>query len=96
VGIVATGFCHPDGILQLFSTTRSTNFAAALSSSQIASTEFIANLSYRLHRQDLHRFVAKNRFMASSIDQASISVGGLEHAAYNISSAASVAGVVLQ
>jgi hypothetical protein len=29
VGIAATEFCHPGGILQLFSKTRSTNFAAA-------------------------------------------------------------------
>jgi hypothetical protein len=28
---------------------------------QIDSTEFIINISYRLHRQDLHRFVVKNR-----------------------------------
>jgi hypothetical protein len=88
VGIAATGFCHPGGILQLFSMTKSANFAAAISSSQIASTELIANMSYRLHRQDLHRFVAKNQFVASSVDQASISVGGLERATYNISSAA--------
>jgi hypothetical protein len=29
MGIAATGFCHPGGILQLFLSTRSTNFAAA-------------------------------------------------------------------
>jgi hypothetical protein len=28
---------------------------------QIDSTEFIINISYRLHRQDLHRFVINNR-----------------------------------
>jgi hypothetical protein len=41
VGIVATGFCHPDGILPLFSSTRSANFAATDSSSQIASGRFV-------------------------------------------------------
>jgi hypothetical protein len=62
VGIAATGFCYPGGILQLFSSTRSTNFTTAdSSSSQIASTEFIINISYHLDRQDLHRFVVKNR-----------------------------------
>jgi hypothetical protein len=35
VGIAATGFCYPGGILQLFSTARSANFTAADSSSQI-------------------------------------------------------------
>jgi hypothetical protein len=51
VGIAATGFCYPGGILQLFSSTRSTNFVAANRSSQIDSTEFIINISY----QDLRR-----------------------------------------
>jgi hypothetical protein len=36
VGIAVTRFCYPGGILQLFSSTRSTNFVAADSSSQIA------------------------------------------------------------
>jgi hypothetical protein len=61
VGIAATGFCHPGGILQLFSLRRSANFSTADSSYQIDSTEFIINISYRVHRQDLHRFVVKNR-----------------------------------
>jgi hypothetical protein len=53
VGIAATRFCHPGGILQIFSSTRSTNFTAADNrSSQIDSTEFIINISYHLHRQD--------------------------------------------
>jgi hypothetical protein len=66
VGIAATGFCYPDGILQLFSSTRSANFAAAKSSNQIASTEFVINISYRLHRQDLQGFIVKNRRVRSS------------------------------
>jgi hypothetical protein len=37
VGIAATGFCYPGGILQLFSSTRSANFAAA-DSSRVASS----------------------------------------------------------
>jgi hypothetical protein len=67
VGIAATGFCHLGGILQLFHrqyqqifsiSSRSTNFTAADNrSSQIDSTEFIINISYHLHRQDLHRFI---------------------------------------
>jgi hypothetical protein len=62
VGIAATEFCYPGGILQIFSSTRSANFTAAHNrSSQIDSTEFIVNISYRLHRQDLHRFIVKNR-----------------------------------
>jgi hypothetical protein len=70
VGIAATGFCYPGGILQafhrqdqqIFSSTRSANFTAADNrSSQIDSTEFIINTSYHLHRQDLHRFIVKNR-----------------------------------
>jgi hypothetical protein len=62
MGIAATGFCYPGGILQIFSSTRSANFTAAAHnrSSQIDSTEFIINISYRLHRQDLHRFIVKN------------------------------------
>jgi hypothetical protein len=32
MGIAATGFCYPSGILQLFLSTRSRNFAAANSS----------------------------------------------------------------
>jgi hypothetical protein len=56
VEIAATGFCHPDGILQLFLSTRSANFAAAdSSSSQIATTDRIRLIiSFgvgRLHRQ---------------------------------------------
>jgi hypothetical protein len=62
VGIAATGFCYPGGILQIFSSTRSANFMAARNrSSQIDSTEFIINISYRLHHQDLQRFAIKNR-----------------------------------
>jgi hypothetical protein len=61
VGIAATGFCHPGGILQLFLSTRSANFVATdSSSSQIASKEFVININYHLHHQDLHRFVVKN------------------------------------
>jgi hypothetical protein len=69
VGSAATGFCYLGGILQLFhrryqqifsTSTRSTNFTAAHNrSTQIDSTEFIINISYRLHRQDLHRFIVK-------------------------------------
>jgi hypothetical protein len=33
VGIAAIGFCYPGGILPIFSSTRSANFAAADSSS---------------------------------------------------------------
>jgi hypothetical protein len=52
VGIAATGFCYLGGILQLFhrrhqqifsTSSRSTNFAAADSSIQIASTKFVIN-----------------------------------------------------
>jgi hypothetical protein len=58
-----------DKILQLFhrqdqetfSSTRSINFAAAKSSSEIASAKFVINISYRLHRQDLQCFTIKNR-----------------------------------
>jgi hypothetical protein len=51
VGIAATGFCYPGGILQIFSSTRSTNFTAADNrSSQIDSTEFIINISYHQHQ----------------------------------------------
>jgi hypothetical protein len=70
VGIAATGFCHLGGILQLFhrryqqifsTSSRSTSFTAAHNrSKQIDSTEFIINISYRLHRQDLQHFVVKN------------------------------------
>jgi hypothetical protein len=41
VGIAATGFCYPGGILQLFLSTRSANFMAA-DSSQIASRWIIS------------------------------------------------------
>jgi hypothetical protein len=44
-----------------FSSRRSANFSTADSSSQINSIEFIINISYRVHRQDLHRFTVKNR-----------------------------------
>jgi hypothetical protein len=44
-----------------FLSTRSANFAAADSSSQIALTEFIININYHLHRQDLQGFIFKNR-----------------------------------
>jgi hypothetical protein len=40
-GIAATGFCYPGRILQLFSSARSTNLAAADSSSQIASSHLV-------------------------------------------------------
>jgi hypothetical protein len=58
VGIAATGFCYLGGILQLFhrryqqifsTSSRSTNFAAAGSSSQIASAN--SSASDRLHHQ---------------------------------------------
>jgi hypothetical protein len=35
--------------------------AAHNRSSQIDSTEFIINISYHLHHQDLHCFIVKNR-----------------------------------
>jgi hypothetical protein len=41
VGIAATGFCYPGGILQLFLSTRSATFAAA-DSSQITSRWIIS------------------------------------------------------
>jgi hypothetical protein len=40
VGIATAGFCYPGGILKIFSSTRSANFAAA-DSSQIASRRII-------------------------------------------------------
>jgi hypothetical protein len=70
VGIAATGFCYLGGILQLFHrryqqifsiSSRSANFTTADNrSSQIDSTEFIINISYHLHRQDLQCFAVKN------------------------------------
>jgi hypothetical protein len=41
VGIAATGFCNPGGVLQFFSLIRSANFVAADSSSPIASGRFV-------------------------------------------------------
>jgi hypothetical protein len=41
VGIAATGFCNPGWILQIFSLSRSAKFAAADSSSQIASNHLV-------------------------------------------------------
>jgi hypothetical protein len=65
MGIAATGFCYPGGILQIFSSTRSANFTAAHNRSiHIASTEFIINISYHLDHKDLHRFIVKNRTAA--------------------------------
>jgi hypothetical protein len=54
VGIAATGFCYPGGILQLFSSTRSSNFSATNSSSQIALID-PSGIRHRHHPQDLHR-----------------------------------------
>jgi hypothetical protein len=63
VGIAATGFCYLGGILQLFhrryqqkisTSTRSTNFATADSSSQIASNHLIY-IGKSLHQQQDHR-----------------------------------------
>jgi hypothetical protein len=66
VGIAATGFCYPGGILQLFSSTRSANFATANSSNnQIASRR----INLRLWRPDrigsskLVRIVVEDFFM---------------------------------
>jgi hypothetical protein len=75
VGIAATGFCYSGGILQLFhrryqqifsTSTRSTNFATTDRSSQIDSTEFIINISYHLHRQDLRQQSASTSSYYSS------------------------------
>jgi hypothetical protein len=54
VGIVTTGFCYPGGILQIFLSARSANFAAASSSSQIASTD-LSETGHHHHPQDLHQ-----------------------------------------
>jgi hypothetical protein len=55
VGIATTEFCHPGGILQLFSSTKSANFAATDSSnSQIASSQsiFFDGLHHQKVRSD--------------------------------------------
>jgi hypothetical protein len=59
VGIAATGFCYPGGILQLFFlSTRSTNFSTTDSSNnQIASHK----INLRLRRQALELFEESRR-----------------------------------
>jgi hypothetical protein len=55
------------GSFKFFSSIRSANFTVAHNrSSQIDSTEFIINISYRLHHQDLQRFAVKNRRVRSN------------------------------
>jgi hypothetical protein len=56
VGIAATGFCYPGGILQIFSSSRSANFAAADSSSQIASSHRVY-IGEFLHQQQDRRWL---------------------------------------